>query len=428
MTADPRALALKLLFDTYPLPSRRFPREADRVGLQGRDRALCRELLAGTIRMQRLLDAYWSPFSNRKKVDSVVVWTLRLALYQRFFLDRIPTHAAVDATLNASRPWLRGAVGFANAILRRVEKEVGDDVSGFQKAAVTHAAAGSELDGLAIGHSFPSRLAERWEAQVGRETMVARMKHANGPSPASLRVNDLRASRSQVMEALRSSGLAPEEGPLPQSILLAEGVGDPRSLPGFSEGHWSVQDLSAQEVLTLMGDPGVSRILDLCAAPGGKSFALFEASEGRAEITACDVSSRRLEPLIKDAGRLGHTIATQVVAEDGGNLPAGPWDWIVLDAPCSNTGVLGRRPEARWRFGQDGLAPTLNLQKNILQSATSLASPSTRFLWSTCSLEPEENGDQAQALAQAVGGTVTAEHHAEPDATRAGGYGAVIVP
>lgn len=442
----PRRVVLDLLLGRGAFPTRRFAAAADRGGLDGRDRALARELLSGVIRRRRTLDAILRAYSDRRALEPAVLWTLRLGLYQRFFLEHVPPYAAVDATLEAARPLLRRAVGFANAVLRAAGR-------GARRVAAPRkpSTARERLDlpgaswlfdrpilpdpeadlaaHLAVAWSYPDVLVRRWLAAAGSDRTLARLRALDSPPALALRVNPLRATRAQVRAAVAAAGHAVEDGPLPLSLVLRRPAGDVRAVPGFAEGWWSVQDLAAQELLALAAPAPGERILDLCAAPGGKSFGALELAGGATEVVACDVDGERLAVMRRDAERLHHPVRAVRIGPGGAGMPEGEWDLVLLDVPCTNTGVLGRRPEARWRFGAAELRRCVERQRSIVEWALpAVLRPRTRVLWSTCSLEPEENQDGA-ARAGARGGLgIAAERLVEPDDLRSGGYAALLCP
>ncbi len=423
MKTDARQLVLQLLGNEHGFPTRAFSDSANQAELSDRDRSLAREILAGTIRMQRALDAAFTPFCKKKKMDPMVRWTLRMGVYQLLYLDRIPAHAAVDATIGAASPIIRRAKGFANAILRNVERGSSSDPTGFLEKAFNRAAK-TPSDRIAIEYSFPTFLVKRWIQEVGENASIQRLKMLNATPPMSLRVNTLRATKQEVHAELLEQEVSAE---IHGNALLLQSPTNPQSLPGFSEGKWAVQDLASQETVLLSKPQAGERILDLCAAPGGKSFASFEQAKGEAEVHACDVDSKRLESISTDAERLGHNIQTHLIDLGGGNIPNGEWDLILLDVPCSNTGVLGKRPEARWRFDKESLVQSVATQKKIARTAAQLCTNGkTRILWSTCSLEPEDNHEMAKFIAKEAKLELSEERLLEPTSFQAGGYAALL--
>ena len=435
----PRRAVLELLLEKGEFPTRRFAAAADAAGLAGRDRGFARELLSGVIRRRRTLDALFKAYSERRTVEPEVLWTLRLALYQRFFLAHVPAFAAYDATLEAAKPRLGRALGFANAVLRALERDVAPVAASEEPAADRLALAhGSWRFGRAVfpdpdAHpaehwavalSYPDFLVQRWFESAGAGKALKRLRALNEVPPLTLRVNERCAGRAQAQEALAGHGVASRAGEPPQSLLLAEPPGDVRRLPGFAEGWWSVQDLLGQEVMELARVRPGERVLDLCAAPGGKAF--FAAERG-ASVTACDVDAERLALLAADAQRLGHAVAAHGISPGGKGVPEGEWDLIVLDVPCSNTGVLGRRPEARWRFTREELGRCVGEQKSIIKWALPKhAGARSRVLWTTCSLEPEENERNAERAARRAGLAVVESRTFEPHEHRSGGFAALL--
>ncbi len=448
--ADPRRLVYELLLEREDFPSRRFARAADRGGLQGRERALARQILSGVLRRRRTLDALFKPYCKRRQVEPRVLWALRIAVFQRFFLDHVPAYAAYDSTLRAARPRLKKATAFVNAVLRALERDVVEEdlpphlgKSGpgardrlrtaereyhFRRPLFPDPQS-DPIAHLGVVESYPDGLLSRWWNAVGEERTIARARLFNRTPPLCLRVNPLRASRAQVREAIAETGMGVHDGPHPQSLLLEGGGGRELSrLPGFAEGWWSVQDLASQEAVLLGGAAPGERILDLCAAPGGKSLASWELSGGEAEVWACDVDHVRLARLSPESARLGHGVRSRVIGSGGDDVPEGEWDLLILDLPCTNTGVLGKRPEARWRFSETSLAEIRVLQRRIAKVARGLLGPRTRVLWSTCSLEPEENLDAVEEFARESGLHLADVRPSEPDETRSGGFAALLVP
>jgi 16S rRNA (cytosine967-C5)-methyltransferase len=172
---------------------------------------------------------------------------------------------------------------------------------------------------------------------------------------------------------------------LDQSVRL-------ETLPGYTEGLWSVQDAAAMSASSLLDPKPGEHILDMCAAPGGKTTHLAELSHDQAHITACDVATGRLQRVLDNAARLQLTsITPQLIGKDGNSLPDGPFDAVLVDVPCSNTGVLNRRPEARWRSDESALRELVILQTRLLLEACDRVRPGGRVVYSTCSLESEEN-------------------------------------
>jgi 16S rRNA (cytosine967-C5)-methyltransferase len=272
---------------------------------------------------------------------------------------------------------------------------------------------------LVAGLSLPSWLVERWQGRWGTVETRRLGFWFLEPAPLWLRINPLRTTRDAFVSRLREAGIEPVLGEHPQAVRLDDGAAV-RDIPGFADGHFVVQDLSAMKIATaLQPRPGMT-ILDLCAAPGGKATHLAELFGDTGRIVACDRDAKRLAPLSATIARLGlKSIEPTPIAGD--EPPPGSFDAVLVDVPCSNTGVLGRRPEARWRLTAAEIAKLVPLQSRLLAQAIERTKPGGVVVYSTCSIEPEENGDLVRAV---VGGraTIEAEETSRPGDPADGGY------
>jgi 16S rRNA (cytosine967-C5)-methyltransferase len=243
-----------------------------------------------------------------------------------------------------------------------------------------------------------------------------------------LRVNTLRTDRPTILAALPAAGIGAEVGGHPQAIRLAEHA-QVRELPGFADGWFAVQDASAMRVASALAPKPGDIVLDLCAAPGTKTTHLAELMANRGRIVACDVDEGRLQTLRDLAGRLGVTIVEthRLNARQNEPPPTGPFDAILVDAPCSNTGVLGRRPEARWRLREGDLGELVELQTRLLLHAVERLTPGGKVVYSTCSVEPEENGQVVRRVLETMPRlTLDADEEMTPGMAADGGYWARI--
>lgn len=313
-----------------------------------RDRALLTTLVYGATRWRRPLD--WLIDRCAGRVDPELREHLRLALFQIRYLTRVPRHAAVHEAVELAKASGRKAAGFVNAVLRK--------------------AADLELpDHPGIRSSHPDWLIARWRKRFPNLEEI--LDADNGVLPVTARVNPLRAPPDLG-------------GP------LLEIEGDPAAHEGFAKGWFTVQDETSMKVAPLLAPRPDERVLDLCAAPGGKTTHLAELMGGKGEVVAVDLPER-VGLVRESAGRLGLE-NIRCVAGDGSNVAfAEPFDAVLVDAPCSNTGVLARRPDARWRLREPDIAGAAALQARLLRNAARLLKPGGRLVYSTCSLEPEEN-------------------------------------
>jgi 16S rRNA (cytosine967-C5)-methyltransferase len=260
-------------------------------------------------------------------------------------------------------------------------------------------------EALALRHSLPLWLADNLLTWRGAEGAECFGQAANTPPPFDLRVNLLRTDPAAVIHRLAEAGLraapladAPEGG-----ITLLDRPGDPRALPGYEEGHWSVQDRQAQRIVPLLDPQPGEQILDACAAPGGKACHCAERMGDRGEVWAVDRSAARLERLRRNADRLGLTAVRPLAADATALLEKQP-DWrqrfdrILLDAPCSGLGTLARHADARWRQNPTTVAELVTLHERLLESLSPLLAPGGRFVYATCTVHPLENQDRIATL------------------------------
>jgi 16S rRNA (cytosine967-C5)-methyltransferase len=330
-----------------------------------RDAALVTELSYGSTRRQLQLDAALEKHSARAldTLEDKVLAALRIGAYQRFF-TRIPPHAAVGATIDALKELgLERAAGFANAVLRKLD--VPPDVP-------TH----------------PAWLVERWSRHFGADRAKAMMAADDEPASVVARVNSARATRAELLEAL--PGAAPTTVS-PVGIVLPGGA-PPAELYGFAEGLWQVQDEAAQLVGLYAAVPDKAKVLDACAAPGGKTCHLAE----RCDVVSLDVHANKLDKIRREAERLG--LKADVRKADASKLPEslGEFDAVLLDAPCSGLGTLRRHPELRLRRKPEDIPRLAALQRALLESCQQRVKPGGLLIYSVCTTEPEEGADQVE--------------------------------
>jgi 16S rRNA (cytosine967-C5)-methyltransferase len=310
-----------------------------------------------------------------------------IGLYQILFLHDVADHAAVHETVEAVKHSAAGtrAAGFVNAILRRVLRE---------KPAIL---AAMQSQPLGIKESHPDALVERWTARYG-EPATARLCEWNNTRPqVVVHPNPARTTMTDFLTALRAAGIEATPHPHAPDEFLTIPRGKPvKDIPGYDGGLFSVHDPSTMTAVALLDPQPGDRVLDACAAPGGKTILIAERLRGSGLIVAVDENEERLPRLKENVARLGLglvQVAQADSATDG--LPAAvgsePFDRILLDVPCSNTGVLRRRPEARWRFSDEDLGTLVATQTAILDRTARLLRIGGTLVYSTCSLEPEEN-------------------------------------
>jgi 16S rRNA (cytosine967-C5)-methyltransferase len=367
-----------------------------RSPLAGPDRALVTELVQGTLRWRGRLDFLLRHVLDREleRVEPPVRTLLRLGAYQLVFTDRIPEPAAVDQTVNAARAaGLERAVGLTNAVLRRLARE--------------HAAiALPELVTDPVSHlvhalSLPSWLAERWLAVFGAEEAARLARASNQVPPLVVRVHARRIGPEALLAELRPR--FPDARPCVFAPLgLVLGRGRPELDPAFRAGLFTVQDEGAQIPVALLDPAPGERVLDVCAAPGGKTTAVAEAIGERGEVVAVDRHPGRLALVGRDARRLGLVNVTtrhlDAALPQSDLAASGPFDRVLVDAPCSGLGTLRRNPDLRWRVQPDDLGRLAGVQTAILRNARRALRPGGTLVYSTCTITHEENEAVVETL------------------------------
>jgi 16S rRNA (cytosine967-C5)-methyltransferase len=442
-----RSLALAVLLDcarhegfVQEMLDRQLGLEPAR-DLSAPDRRLATNLAYGVLRRRGTLQALLAPLISRP-ADEVESWlwdALCLGAYQLALLTQIPPHAAVHETVELAVQFgMPRARGFLNGVLRACAGLVTPDRSGMPSASALPLEGGRyrllaravlpdpgsrPVEYVAAAFGLPAWLARRWYDRLGKDEVFRLGFWFAGPAPLTLRCNPLRCTREQLLEALTTAAYPAEAGSHPQAVRLREHAGV-RELPGFNEGWFTVQDESAMRVGSALAPAPGSVVLDLCAAPGGKTTHLAELMANQGSILACDVEEQRLQTVRELSARLGlNIIETRRLDPTGGELPAGPFDAVLVDVPCSNTGVLGRRPEARWRLAPGDLRHLVNLQSRLLRMASERVRPGGTVVYSTCSIEPEENGEVVRrVLKELPEMELEAEETAVPGRPADGGY------
>ena len=386
---NPREAALRVLHavDTRSAFSDRLLDGAHhRAGTDLRDQALLHELVKGTLRWRGRIDWTLDRLVH-VGLDGLTPWIkniLRLGAYQILFLDRVPMHAAVDESVKLAHQYGHpGSAGLVNSVLRRLAE---------QKAEMI-LPEGDDVDSLAVWGSHPRWLVERWMGRFGPQDTRALLLANNRPARVGLRVNPLRGTREQLIERLAAAGVAAHPAGLsPDLVWLDDGVPIGQLQP-LRDGLCTAQDESEALVGRLVAPQPHERILDLCAAPGGKCTHLAELMGDEGEVWAMERAEGRVAVLEATVQRLG-IHAVHVVQGDGCRyaFPM-PFDRVLVDAPCSGLGVLGRRADARWRKGPEIVAEMPAVQLGLLTAGGRHARPGGVLVYSVCSFEPEETTD-----------------------------------
>lgn len=362
-----------------------------RTKLSVPDRHLCQELVYGVARWQGTLDWLIARKTNDRPQKPMLQNLLRLGLYQIFWLSRIPPHAAVNETVEiARRRGFGPQSGFINAILRGYLRE---------RDATTVMLNGLQKNEPQIGFSHPEWLYRRWERRWGTKDAVKLMSWNNAPAPVFGRVNTLKATAAELVMQWREERVHYEHVSRPwlmdNQAFELKSPPPFATLPSFQQGKFYVQDPSTLLAVAALDPQPGERVLDLCAAPGGKLSFIAERMRNQGRVVAHDPAPERLKLVQENLTRLG--IAN---AELTSSLPTEPasFDRILIDAPCSNTGVMRRRIDLRWRIREEEIARLTGTQTGLLKQAAALLKQGGRLVYSTCSLEPEENRQVVDAF------------------------------
>lgn len=376
--------------------------ELARAGLDERDRRLTAEIVYGVLRHRTRLDRAIAEHAELKKTPPRVVTALRVAAYQLLFLDRVPPYAAVDdavaAARDASGPKLGG---FVNAVLRKVVAKREPPLPADPRAR------------LEVEYSLPRWILDELDAAGGLAHAAAFAEAA----PIVARGNRRRTTREKLIEHFQTAGVTAApldiEGHTPMALRL-EGLGDPARSPSFLAGLWTVQDAGAQVVAEIAAPRAGQRILDACAGVGGKSTHLAELADDAAVIDAADLNATKLGLCAETASRLGLTSIKRHAVDLLGTALPGPYDLIVLDAPCTGLGVLRRHPDAKWRLVPADVARMAVLQHQLLDAVVKRLAPGGTLVYSVCTFTRAEGPDQISALAQRAGMRIVGEHRTWP--------------
>lgn len=386
LVTDARIAAAETLADLRSgvLLDAAFDRRA--ADLDARDRRWTQELVWGMLRKRGWIDHLLAPRvrGGLARLDADLADLLRLGVHQLFYMGSVPAYAAIAQTVELAKTRHGiGASKLANAVLRRLDRE---------REVLDATLPADPVEALAIEYSHPRWMVARWVARWGAEETRALLEANNREAP--LIVRPWGVVREQLEAMLESAGVQVADAPLVEdSLVLAPGT-MLTSLGAFQQGNCFVQDPAATLVTRYAAFPAGAQVADLCAAPGGKSV---ELSRTAAHVTAADSSEARITRIIDTIGRLELENVDPVVA-DARDGTLGEFDAVLVDAPCTGTGTFRRHPDARWRLRTSDLAVMAAAQRAVLRGAAQCVKPGGLLVYSTCSLEPEENDGQVEAF------------------------------
>jgi 16S rRNA (cytosine967-C5)-methyltransferase len=363
--------------------------------LNDKDKGLLTEIVYGTIQRKKTIDYYISLFVKKdlKKLDVWVLSLLRLSLYQMIYLDKIPDHAVInEAVLIAKKRGHKGISGFINGVLRSVQRHGDIEIKGIKEKKKL----------LAIKYSMPEWLIARWIEQFGEEE-TAKMCEVNlQKPPITARVNTYKTDVESVMKqfdneeiSVTKTNLAPNAIEVKSGNLLTSSV--------FKKGLITIQDESSMLVGLALGVERDLKVLDACAAPGGKTTHIAELMGNEGEVYALDLHEHKID-LIKNKAKILGLTNIQVYAKDSRKavelFEEESFDRILLDAPCSGFGVIRRKPEIKWSKTETDIINIANVQEQLLESVSKLLKPGGILVYSTCTIDKEENEEQIEKFLQ----------------------------
>jgi 16S rRNA (cytosine967-C5)-methyltransferase len=372
---------LRRVFEDGAWADRALRGEAERLGLDVRDLGLATRLAYGAVQRRATLDHLIAALAGRpvERLEPAVLAALRLGTFQLAYLDRVPAHAAVGESVQLAKEDSRGGAGLVNAVLRRAAREARGLVDALPEDTPQAAA---------LRHSHPEWVAALWWATLGPADARALMAADNEPAEASLRANTLRTTAAELAARLPvASRGAPD---LPEGLVL-EAPFDAHGAPEWRDGLFMPQSRAAMTVARLLDPRPGERVLDLCAAPGGKTTHLAALMEDRGRLVAVEQHRGRAAALARTAQRMGASCVEVRVADAAAEHEPRAYDRVLVDPPCSDLGTLASRPDARWRKTADQPARLAQAQGAILRAGAAAVAPGGTVVYSTCTISPEEN-------------------------------------
>lgn len=385
-----RMCAFRVLQRTFgegAYADRAFRAEAERAGLDARDRAFAQRLAYGAIQNRRTLDYVIVALSARDTgtLDLPVLNALRLGIYQVALLDGVPDHAAVDQTVDLAKHHGNGGHRLVNAVMRRATREAGELISQLTDNSPAEAA---------VRHSHPEWVVRMWWDALGPEETIALLERDNSAAENAVRANELLVTPSEVAEALADQGVDSRPADdVPEGLVLS-GQFDAHGSQLFKEGAIMPQSRASMLVArTLDPQPG-DRVLDLCAAPGAKATHIAALIRNEGEVLAVEKHGGRAKALGENCERLGAGCVT--VREADAAEVGGEFDRVLLDPPCSDLGTLQSRPDVRWKKDEEVVGRVAAEQSRLLDAAAECVRPGGTLVYSTCTISPTENERQME--------------------------------
>ncbi|MFC0188947.1 16S rRNA (cytosine(967)-C(5))-methyltransferase RsmB [Fictibacillus aquaticus] len=364
--------------------------ELQKSGMDERDKGLLTNLVYGTVQRKNTLDFYIDPFLKKelKKKDNWIRVLLRMSVFQFLYMDRVPDHAIINESVTiAKMKGHSGIGGLVNGVLRSIQREGVRSTESIE----------DETKRLALHFSTPEWMIEKWSSQYGAETAALMAESNLSPAPVTARVNVLKCSRDEAIAALEAEGITAVKGELSEDSIMAE----KGFLPGssaYKDGLLTIQDESSMLVARALAPEPGEQILDACAAPGGKTTHLAEQMNNQGDITALDLHPHKIKLIKEQAERLGlHNIHAEALDARKAREKYSEeyFDRILADVPCSGYGVIRKKPDMKWTKSESDAARLSSIQKEIVASLVPLLKDGGVFVYSTCTIDKEENEEMA---------------------------------
>jgi 16S rRNA (cytosine967-C5)-methyltransferase len=340
-------------------------------------------LVSGTVKNIITIDYYLSPISNKpmEKLSYAVKNALRLAVYEIEYRKN-PDYAVINSYVELVKKYEPKAVTFINGVLRNFLRKRNEiSFPDINSEPIKH---------ISVKYSHPEWMIEKWLKTYGQEETIKICEYNNKPSQLILRVNLLKIQKQELIELFKNNSIE-HTASLVKDCLKVKFHGSIKKIPGFKEGFWIVQGESSSIVAHVLDPKQDEDILDLCAAPGGKTAHISALMENTGKITAVDINSERIKKIDENLVRLGINNVETISCDASFYKSEKLFDRILVDVPCSNTGVLAKRPDARWNRTDEDIKNLAKLQLKILNNASKYLKPNGILVYSTCSIEPEEN-------------------------------------
>lgn len=356
--------------------------------LDSRDAALATRLCFGVLQNRLLIDWHLASFCNTplEKLDLKVLCSLRIAVYQLLFLDKIPSSAAVNEAVNLTKKHCRNprAAGMVNGILRAM----------LRQEKLAEPCGKNDAETLSVKYSHPVWLVEEFISALGIDGAEALLAADNGQPPITAQVNTCRATVAQAVSVLEADGVSVRRHPLIKDCLVLADTGNLERLSAYQNGLIYVQDCAARLAVTAAGLKPGQRVLDCCAAPGGKSFAAAIDMENRGEVVSCDIHPHKIELLEAGCDRLGLDVLHPLrhSATERKDEWVNAFDAVITDVPCSGLGIIRKKPDIRYKDPAP-LAGLPRVQRAILDNCCAYVKPGGVLIYATCTLLRRENED-----------------------------------